>query len=80
MIPKSSVDRYNYGQSYKIKLIFLYTLLTKRVGHAMMLIAHCSFFFAALQFVAITRYYASLRLAKKKEQCTLNIIQLRILG
>jgi hypothetical protein len=46
----------------------------------MMLIARRSFFFAALQFVVITRYTASLRLAKKKHQRTLNTTQLRILG
>ncbi len=43
----------------------------------MMLIAHLSFFCAALQFVAITSYYVSLRLAKKKQQRTLNTTQLR---
>ncbi len=47
---------------------------------AMMFIARYSFIFAVLQFVAITRYYASLRLAKKKQYRTLNTIQLRILG
>jgi hypothetical protein len=36
--------------------------------------------FAALQFVVITRYYASLWLAKNKNQRTLNLIQLRFLG
>jgi len=46
----------------------------------MMLIARRCFFFTALQFVAITSYYASLCLAKKKQQRTLNTIQLRILG
>jgi hypothetical protein len=46
----------------------------------MMLIARRSFFFTALQFVVITRFYASLRLAKKKQQHTLNTTQLRILG
>jgi hypothetical protein len=46
----------------------------------MMLIARRSFFFTALQFVVITNYYVSLRLAKKKQQRTLNITQLRILG
>jgi hypothetical protein len=46
----------------------------------MMLIARRSFFFTALQFVVITRYAVSLRLAKKKLQRTLNITQLRILG
>jgi len=55
-------------------------LLNIKVCHAMMLIAHCSLLFAALQFVVITRYYASLRLAKNKQQCTLSTIQLRILG
>jgi len=38
----------------------------------MMLIARRSFFFAALQFVGITSYTVSLRLAKKKQQRTLN--------
>jgi hypothetical protein len=36
--------------------------------------------FAALQFVAITRYYASLRLAGNKNPRTLNPIQLKFLG
>ena len=45
-----------------------------------MLIACRSFFFAALQFFVITSYYVSLRLAKKKQQCTLNTTHLRILG
>jgi len=46
----------------------------------MMLIARRSFFFTALQFVVKMRYTVSLRLAKKKQQRTLNTIQLRILG
>jgi len=46
----------------------------------MILIARRCFFFAALQFVVITRYYVSLRFAKKKQQRALNTIQLRILG
>ena len=46
----------------------------------MMLIARRSFFFTALQFVVITRYTVSFRLAKKKQQRTLNTTQLRILG
>jgi len=46
----------------------------------MMLTAHRSFFVTALQFVEITRYAVSLRLAKKKQQRTLNTAQLRILG
>ncbi len=46
----------------------------------MTLIAHCSLSFAALHFVVITSYYSSLRLAKNKQQCTLSIIQLRVLG
>ena len=45
-----------------------------------MLIARRSFLFTALQFVVITRYYNELRLAKKKQQRTLNTTQLRILG
>ncbi|MDR4652139.1 MAG: hypothetical protein MRJ52_07040 [Nitrosomonas sp.] len=35
---------------------------------------------ATLQFVVITRYYASLRLAGNKNQRTLNPIQLRFPG
>ena len=46
----------------------------------MMLIARRSFFVAALQFVVITRYTVSMRLAKKKQQRSLNTTQLRILG
>lgn len=46
----------------------------------MLFIAHCFLIFAALQFVVITGYYASLRLAKNKKQSTLNTIQLRFLG
>jgi hypothetical protein len=34
----------------------------------------------ALQFVVITRYYTSLRLAGNKNQRTLNPMQLRFLG
>jgi hypothetical protein len=36
--------------------------------------------FAALQFVVITRYYASLCRTKNKNQRTLNPIQLRFSG
>ncbi|MDR4514924.1 hypothetical protein [Nitrosomonas sp.] len=46
----------------------------------MMFIAHCFLLLAALQFIVITGYYASLRLAKNKKQSTLNAIQLRFLG
>jgi hypothetical protein len=46
----------------------------------MLLIAHRCFFLTALQFVVITSYTVSLRLAKKKQQRTLNTTQLRILG
>ena len=46
----------------------------------MMLIARRCFFLKALQFVDITSYTASLRIAKKKQQRTLNTTQLRILG
>jgi len=45
----------------------------------MMLIVSRCFFFSALQFIVITRYYVSLRLVKKKQQLTLNTTQLRIL-
>jgi hypothetical protein len=51
-----------------------------RARNAMMLIARRSFFFSALQFVVITRYTVSLRLAKKKQHRMLNTTQLRILG
>jgi hypothetical protein len=64
----------------KLRQLFYDMALTNRVNHAMMFIARCSLFFAALQLVAITSYYASLRLAKKKQQRTLNTIQLRFLG
>ena len=45
----------------------------------MMLIARRCFFFTVLPFVVITRYTVSLRLAKQKQQRTLNTAQLRIL-
>ena len=54
--------------------------LTFKMKNTTMLIARRYFFFTALQLVAITSYYVSLRLAKKKQQRTLNITQLRILG
>jgi len=50
------------------------------VNHTMVFIARCFLIPAMLQFVAITRYYASLRLAGNKNQRTLNPIQLRFLG
>jgi hypothetical protein len=50
------------------------------VIHTMVFIARRFLIPAALQFVVITRYYASLRLAKNKNQRTLNPIQLRFLG
>jgi len=80
MILNSSVDRYKNNQSYEIKDNISNMTLTSGVSLAMMFIALCSFIFAVLQFVAITRYYASLRLAKKKQQRTLNTIQLRNSG
>ncbi len=46
----------------------------------MTLIARRFFFITALQFVDITRYTVLLRLAKKKQQRTLNTTQLRILS
>ncbi|MDR4520880.1 MAG: hypothetical protein R3E36_09845 [Nitrosomonas sp.] len=54
--------------------------LTRMVNQAMVFIARRFLIFAALQCVVITRYYASLRLAKNKNQRTLNPIQLRFLG
>ena len=50
------------------------------VSLTMVFIARRFLIFAALQFVVITRYYASLCLAKNKNQRTLNPIQLRFLG
>ncbi len=38
------------------------------------------FLFTALQFIVITSHNVSLRLAKKKQQRTLNTTQLRIFG
>jgi len=77
---KSSVGRLINDQSDETKQIFFQMPLTIKVKHAIVPIAHCSLLFAALQFVVITCYYASLRLAKNKQQCTLSTIQLRILG
>jgi hypothetical protein len=54
--------------------------LTRMVNQTMVFIARCFLIFAALQFVVITRYYASLCLAKNKNQRTSNPIQLRFLG
>jgi hypothetical protein len=54
--------------------------LTQMVNHTMVFIARCFLIPATLQFVVITRYYASLRLAGNKNQRTLNPIQLRFLG
>jgi len=50
------------------------------VSQTMVLIARRFLIFAALQFVVITGYYASLCLAKNKNQRTLNSIQLRFSG
>jgi len=77
---KSSVDRFSNDQTYQTKQIFYQILPTLKVSDAMMLIAHCSLLFTALQFVVITRYYALLRMVKNKQQYTLNTIQLRRLG
>ncbi len=76
----SSVDRYKRNQPYEITSNIFNMIDTIWVSHAMMFIARYCFIFAVLQFVAITRYYSSLRLAKKKQYRTLNTIQLRILG
>jgi hypothetical protein len=53
---------------------------TRMVSHTMVFIARRFLIPAALQFVVITRYYASLRLSGNKNQRTLNPIQLRFLG
>jgi hypothetical protein len=45
------------------------------VSQTMVLTARRFLIFAALQFVVITRYYASSRLAGNKNQRTLNPIQ-----
>ena len=50
------------------------------VNQTMVFIARRFLIFAALQCVVITRYYASLRLVKNKNQRTLNPTQLRFLG
>jgi len=50
------------------------------VSQTMVFTARRFLIFAALQFVVITRYYASLCLAKNKNQRTLSPIQPRILG
>jgi len=64
----------------KRRQLFFTMTRTFKVRNAMMLIARRSFFFTALQFVVITSYTVSLRLAKKKQQRTLNTAQLGILG
>jgi hypothetical protein len=56
------------------------SLFIQMVNHTMVFIARRFLIPAALQFVVITRYYASLRLAGNKNQRTLNSIQLRFLG
>jgi hypothetical protein len=50
------------------------------VSHAMVFIAHRFLFPAALQFIVITRYYASSRFAGNKNKRTLNPIQPKFLG
>jgi len=50
------------------------------VNQTMVFIARRFLIFAALQFVVITRYYASLCLSKNKNQRTLNPIQPRFIG
>ena len=77
---KPSVDCFRNNQPDEIKQIFCQTPHTLKLSDSMMPIARCSLLFAALQFVVITCYHASLRLAKNKQQCTLSTIQLRILG
>jgi hypothetical protein len=50
------------------------------MSQIMVFIARRLLIFAALQFVVITRYYASFCLAGNKNHRTLNTIQLRFLG
>jgi hypothetical protein len=50
------------------------------VSQTMLFTARRLLISAALQFVVITRYYASLCLPKNKNQRTLNPSQLRLLG
>jgi len=52
----------------------------RMVNQPMVFKARRFLIFASLQFVVIMRYYASLCLAKNKNQRTLNPIQLRFLG
>ena len=80
MILKSSIDRFISSQFNETKQMFCQMTLTLKAHDAMILIAHCFLLFSALQFVVITCYYASLRFAKNKQQCTLSTIQLRVLG
>jgi hypothetical protein len=55
-------------------------LRTQMVSHTMVFIAHRFLILATLQFVVITHYYASSRLAGNKNQRTLNPVQLRFIG
>jgi len=80
MILNSSVNLHNITQHHEIEDNIFYMALTTRMSYAMIFIARGSLFFAVLRFVAIISYYASLCLAKKNQQPTLNTIQLRILG
>jgi len=50
------------------------------VSQTMVFTAHRFLILAALQFIVITRYYASLRLVENKNQRALNPIQLRFPG
>jgi hypothetical protein len=52
----------------------------RMVSQTMVFAARRLLIFAAVQFVVVTRYYASLRLAKNKDRRALNPIQPRFLG
>ena len=62
------------------RLICLVPLLTFWVNGAMTFIARRLLSLPALQFVATTHYYASLRLSNDKMRRTLSNTQLRFLG
>lgn len=74
---KTSVNYYDNNQPDASKTHTIYKTFSFRARHTMMFIAHCSLFFATLQFVALTSYYTA---TKKKQQRTLNTSQLRFLG
>jgi hypothetical protein len=63
-----------------ICILYMVIKRTFWVNSAMMFIARFCLFLTALQLVAITSYYASLRLVRNKQKRAINAIQLRFLG